>query len=171
MNVNLWPENIDLENFWPVVCLQAAFPVRALFWKTYPGTLSPSVDFFFLSARFAAKPGVSVFHSAHRRVSPRLSHTAQPPTGAQPSCKHTTRRRVQQHRRYFCRRVSVELKWKTLLLGMFILYLEDVRVIQNLPQSLQSDDCICILLKFLQYLKTPPGHILSYPDRESTFFI
>lgn len=159
------------KNFWPVVCLQAAFPVRALFWKTYPGTLSPSVDFFFLSARFAAKPGVSVFHSAHRRVSPRLSHTAQPPTGAQPSCKHTTRRRVQQHRRYFCRRVSVELKWKTLLLGMFILYLEDVRVIQNLPKSLQSNDCICILLKFLQYLKTPPGHILSYPDRESIFFI
>lgn len=43
-------------------------------------------------------------------------------------------------------------------------------MIQNLPKSLQSDYFICIPLKFLLYLKTPPGHIVFYPDRKSIYF-
>lgn len=153
------------KNFWPVVCLQAAFPVGALFWKTYPGTLSPSVDFFFFLPGLQPNQ-VWVCFTLHTGECLPSSHTLLSPAANTP-----------QEEEYSSTGGISAAGWVLNLNGK-LYYWECLFYIWRMSEW--SKTCqnhfsqMIVFASFwniLQYLKTPPGHILSYPDRESIFFI
>lgn len=112
--------------------------MRALFWKTYPGTLSPSVDFFFFFLPGLQPNQVWECFTLHTGNCLPGSHTL-----LSHQLELSPAANTPQEEEYSSTGDISAARWVLNLNGKLyywecLFYMEDASVIQNLPKSLQS---------------------------------